>query len=526
MAMDSDHINYLVFRYLQESGFQHSAFTFSQESGVVQSSVAGTKIPAGALIGHLQRALNYVQAEVNLTEDGRPAELEELESIEALNLIESVQPEVCEERRQQLRSRVRSSGRGGRGGSGSSSAGGDGGHTASSGSNGDASGGSATGTGGGSNKRVIEVPSSSVKMLRGHSNEVTVCSWNPKAELLASGSSDGTVRIWDCSSSSSSSGSGSGSSAALPPPVVLRHYASKDGNVSGARSEGRDVTALEWSPDGSLLATGSYDGAARVWSRSGDLLHRMTGHKGPIFSLKWNPNGRLLVTSSVDCSCIAWDPHKGAQVQAFALHTAPCVDVDWKNNDTFASCSTDRKIIVCKLGESKPLRSFVGHTDDVNGVRWDPKGTHLASCSDDCTARVWTLDLDSELHQLRHADKIYTLTWSRPSATSASTGPLLATASFDHTTKIWNIKTGTCIFTLEGHTLPVYSVAFSPNQRFIATGSFDQTLLVWAVDTGRLVATYHGEDGIYEVVWNSSGKTIAACYADHNLALIPFTQGS
>ena len=74
---------------------------------MTRCSIAGTKIPAGSLIAHLQRALNYVQAEVNLTEDGLPAEVEDLETIEALTLIESVQPEVCEQRRQQLRARLR-----------------------------------------------------------------------------------------------------------------------------------------------------------------------------------------------------------------------------------------------------------------------------------------------------------------------------------------------------------------------------------------------------------------------------------
>ena len=49
-------------------GFQHSSFTFAQESGITKCSVASTKIPPGSLIAHLQRALNYVQAEVNLTE--------------------------------------------------------------------------------------------------------------------------------------------------------------------------------------------------------------------------------------------------------------------------------------------------------------------------------------------------------------------------------------------------------------------------------------------------------------------------
>lgn len=124
MSIESDHINILIYRYLLESGklspceivvlfrnifnlgFQHSGFTFAQEAGITKSSVYNQKIPPGSLIAHLQRGLNYVQAEINLTEvglfwlmffslihgqDGRPADLEDLEAVEALTLLESVQ---------------------------------------------------------------------------------------------------------------------------------------------------------------------------------------------------------------------------------------------------------------------------------------------------------------------------------------------------------------------------------------------------------------------------------------------------
>jgi WD40 repeat protein len=48
----------------------------------------------------------------------------------------------------------------------------------------------------------------------------------------------------------------------------------------------------------------------------------------------------------------------------------------------------DHMIYVCKLGETKPIKAFKGHTDEVNAIKWDPTGTLLASCSDDYTAKV------------------------------------------------------------------------------------------------------------------------------------------
>ena len=68
------------------------------------------------------------------------------------------------------------------------------------------------------------------------------------------------------------------------------------------------------------------------------------------------------------------------------------MDVDWRDNVSFASCSTDNNIYVCKLGEEQPVRKFTGHKDEVNAVKWDPTGTLLASCSDDNTAKLWSLE--------------------------------------------------------------------------------------------------------------------------------------
>lgn len=109
---------------------------------------------------------------------------------------------------------------------------------------------------------------------------------------------------------------------------------------------------------------------------------------GPIFALKWNKKGDLLLTGSVDKTAIVWDARSGEAKQVFALHEAPTLDVDWRNNTMFASCSTDTTIHVCKLGEPRPVRSYSGHTDEVNCIKWDPSGRLLASCSDDGTAKV------------------------------------------------------------------------------------------------------------------------------------------
>ena len=58
---------------------------------------------------------------------------------------------------------------------------------------------------------------------------------------------------------------------------------------------------------------------------------------------------------------------------------------------------------------------------------------------------------------------------------------LLKRASFDSTVKIWNITTGECVHTLGSHKEAIYSVAWSPDGKYLASGSFDHTINVWSL---------------------------------------------
>ena len=244
---------------------------------------------------------------------------------------------------------------------------------------------------------------SEVLELKMHSSEVFMCAWNPIfTDMIATGSGDASARMWQMGGATASQG--------LGPVRLLPHG-------SGPRDrKNKDVTTLEWSSDGKLLATGSYDGVARVWSRTGSLVHTLRGHKGPIFSLKWNKKGNYLLSGSYDKTTIVWDVSgsQGFIEQQFTDHQAPALDVDWKDNTTFASCSTDKTVHICRVGMKRPLKTYTGHTDEVNAVKWDPSGTLLASCSDDCTAKVWDVgsDRSDPMQDFKsHQQEIYTVKW-------------------------------------------------------------------------------------------------------------------
>lgn len=364
------------------------------------------------------------------------------------------------------------------------------------------------------------VPDDEILRLEMHQSEVFMCAWNPVyTYLIATGSGDASARIWHMRGTKAKDG--------LNTVKLLPH------GTDPRDRKNKDVTTLEWSPDGTLLATGSYDGVARVWARSGALIHTLRGHNGPIFSLKWNKRGNYLLSGSYDKTTIVWDVSgaTGFVEQQFTHHEAPALDVDWKDNVTFASCSTDKTVHICRVGSAAPLKIYSGHQDEVNGVKWDPSGKLLASCSDDCTAKVWDVesDLTTPLYDFKsHQQEIYTVKWSPtgPGSNFPEKKAMLATASFDGSVRLWDVSDGSCFRIFNRHQDSVYSVAFSPSGDFLASGSLAGQLYIWNIEEGKHIKSYKGKGDIFEVAWNKEETRVAACFSSNVVTVIDFQRPS
>jgi WD40 repeat protein len=151
--------------------------------------------------------------------------------------------------------------------------------------------------------------------------------WSPDSQSLAVGLTSGHVQLWAVDEPAE----------AGPLTTMIRHA----GWVSG----------LEYSPDGSLLASVGADGRLLVTRLEDKKAKTYTGHLGPIRRVHFSPDGAYLATAGIDGKTIIWDARPDA--------------------------STD------------PLAIFEGHTDSINDVGWSPDGKQLVSVSDDGTAIIW-----------------------------------------------------------------------------------------------------------------------------------------
>ena len=242
----------------------------------------------------------------------------------------------------------------------------------------------------------------------------------------------------------------------------------------GPQGHQGNVGAIAFSPDGTVLASGSHDKTVKLWDiATGDVLRTLAGHTDWVRSVAFSPDGTLLASASDDDTVKLWDPRTGVLV-----------------------------------------RTLTGHADWVQSVAFSPDGTLLASASDDETLKLWDPQTGEVLATLTgHTNCVLSIAFSPD-------GTLLASGSADETVKLWDIATGGVLRTLTGHSARVRSVAFSPDGALLASGSYDQTVNLWEPRTGELVRTLSGHAGwVYSVAFSADGTLLASGSSDETVRL-------
>ena len=386
-------------------------------------------------------------------------------------------------------------------------------------------------------------------LFTGHRGEVSSVSFSPDGTILASGSRDGTVKLWDVVAgeniatlgewwwrpvqSISFSPDGAILAAGSYGVVSLWDVATKT-NIATFAGRTKWVQSISFSPDGTILASGLNDDKIELWNIATRTNIATLRHPHLVESVAFSPDGKTLASGAGDVRL--WDVATWTNV-ATLRNTGGSVafspngrilatrgnlwDVATRQNiATFEgsarSFSPDGKMLAIQLGDGKvrlwdiETQNAVTLRHNIAGrsVAFSPDGTTLAYESGYRTVKLWNVTTETN---------VATLDGGGSPVAFSTNGPTIVTRN-----KLWDVATRTNIATLSGS---FHSVAISPDGTILASGGTGSTIKLWDVATEQNIATLEGHTGdfnegaVQAVAFSPDGTTLASGSRDRTIKL-------
>jgi cytochrome c len=319
------------------------------------------------------------------------------------------------------------------------------------------------------------------------------------------------------------------------------------------RGHGGPVRGVAISPDGTRAVSGSFDTSAIRWSLTRNAAEQVLRfHEGAVNAVAILKDGRL-ATAGEDARIAIWTPGEPKPSRVLEGHKAPVVALAVSpDGATLASASWDRTVRLWPLSSGE-ARVLEGHQDNANGVAFTPDGKSVVTAGYDATIRIWprsggapivrtlptplnsvAVAADGEIVTAGADGLVYFLSSSGERRGEVESGqtPIIAVAVSPDGSRVAaaGVRGSVAIIerqkrlherTLVGPGLPVWSVAFFPDNRTLLTGGTDRMVRRWDAVSGEHVGQVNvggPEDPLAAYADDPGAQVYRACVACHTLS--------